>query len=468
MPQSIIQRQQPKYWQGSIRWLTNTEKRKLRRQNIKDAGKWALSSIYNAITDLPSRLARIPAAWVDQIAWTDIQWAIEDLQSAPSQALKNSASNTKAFDKWSEAANALVWMAALLWAWRMWWTSNTVKNTKIPENVSKWFTRTELWDWYNGIKVEDMPAYAQKRIANMYNEAHPTWPKKANFAWVTREWELPNNGTYASYIPDKWQELADINKASKELWIDKDALRYEQDYLNNTKWWNWSIKETADYLKNTSRARAKAIKKRNMPAKERTARESWVTDFKASKVKPWTEILKWNDYPAFAQKRYNDWMESINWRPTKSEPEWLYYMWTKESAPNKWLKLTQENVKNNNILKQAWYSDEEIFSLTPSERAEIVNKIEAEYIETWPHADAVERWLYEFSDAENAAANTSRARAVKTKAKNMSAAERAKRVAAEEWASDSKWEIDAARAVNDAKNMSLEDMFKLWKSQQNW
>ena len=318
MPQNIIERQQPKYWQGSIKWLTNTEKRRLRRQNIKDAGKWALSSIYNAVTDLPSRVARIPAAWVDQIAWTDIQWTIEDLQSAPSQALKDSASNTKAFDKWSEAANALVWMAALLWAWRMWWTSNTVK-------------------------------------------------------------------------------------------------------------------------------------------------------FNTSKVKPWTEILKWKDYPAFAQKRYNDWMESINWKPAKSEPEWLYYMWTKESAPDTWLKLTQENVKNNNILKQAWYSDEEIFSLTPSERAKIVDDIETEYIETWPHADAAERWLYEEwwreqAKLEKEAANTSRARAKATKKRNMSAKERAARERAE----DSANELAADRLRNEAWNMSLEDMYKYWKSQQNW
>lgn len=278
MAQDIISRQQPKYWQGSIRWLTNTEKRKLRRQNAKDAGKWGLASIYNALTDLPNRIAKVPVAAVDQIAWTDIQWAMDKAQSAPIQALKDSASNTKAFDKWSEAADALVWIAALLWAWKVWW-SNTVKNTNIPKyvemtnnpkGVSKGFTTTEIWNWYKGFNVKDMPAYAQKRVANMYNEAHPTWPKKANFAWVTREWEVPNNSTFARYIPDKWQELADINKTSRESWISKDTLRYAQDYLNNTKWWAWSIKEVADYLKNTSKARAEKLKNSNRSRAERT------------------------------------------------------------------------------------------------------------------------------------------------------------------------------------------------------
>lgn len=49
--------------------------------------------------------------------------------------------------------------------------------------------------------------------------------------------------------------------------------------------------------------------------------------------------------------------------------------------------------------------------------------------------------------------NTSKARAEKLKSTNL------------RW---TELEQDAAAALNDAKNMSLEDMFKLWKSQQNW
>ena len=290
MPQSIIERQQPKYWQGSIRWLTNTEKRKLRRQNTKDAGKWALSSIYNAITDLPSRLARVPAAWVDQIAWTDIQWTIEDLQSAPSKALRNSASNSKMFDKWQEYTDDALMAAALLWAWRIWWTSNTVKSswakqpltneimnleridealkktnipkyvemTNNPKNVSKWFTKTQVWVWKDWLKVEDMPAYVQKRISNLYNEAHYNYkePRKSSrmsdFAWVTKEWEIPNNWSYARYIPDEWLKMAEEKRANN-LWNAREMWK--------------------NALRRTSRARANATKKRNMSARERAARE---------------------------------------------------------------------------------------------------------------------------------------------------------------------------------------------------
>ena len=297
LAQKFYERTQPIAWQGAISWLSSSQKRKLRWSNVKDAVKWAASSLYGAAEFIPWTLAKIGAAWVDQLAWTYYQSKIDDSLNYIPAKLRKSSNNTKAFDKWQEYANDALMATALLTAW------------------------------------------------------------SSSAAWA--------------------------------------------------KWNNVSPK------------------------------------FTKSKINPWTDILKWEDYPAFAQKRYNDWRQSVTWKPAKSEPEWLYYMWTKESAPNKWLKLTQENITNNNILKKAWYSDEEIFAMKPSERAEIVNRIEAEYIETWPHADAVERWLYEFSDAENAAANTSRARAAKTKAKNMSAAERAKRVAAEEWASDSKWEIDA-------------------------
>ena len=300
MPQSIIERQQPKYWQGSIRWLTNTEKRKLRRQNTKDAGKWALSSIYNAITDLPSRLARVPAAWVDQIAWTDIQWAIEDLQSAPSQALKDSASNTKAFDKWSKVADAGIMAAALLWAWGMWWPK--VKTTSRP-NPNSILDNVVKNAWYKQTAIENtnIPKYVE-----MTNNSKPTiWGAKKI---KTSLWDI-----------------------AKELWF-KDL---SQAKASAKQWWFNNVKEM-----------------------------------------------------------FNDIIES-----------------------------------NREAM--------------------------SEYEATWPKADAVERWIYEFTDAERSAANTSVARANKLKSKNRSAAERTLLKKAER---------DANQARADAANQTLEEMYNQRKA----
>ena len=56
----------------------------------------------------------------------------------------------------------------------------------------------------------------------------------------------------------------------------------------------------------------------------------------------------------------------------------------------------------------------------------------------------------------------------------MSASERARRSAADERARDTAAEqyaaldMDADMARNDAKNMTLEEMYELWKAIQNW
>ena len=383
--QQLYERTQPIAWQGAISWLSSSQKRKLRWSNAKDAAKWALSSIYGAAAFIPETLARIGTAWVDQIAGTDTQSKLDDIASYVPNKLRNSSSNTKAFDKWQEYTNDALMATALLTAWSTWPKSPTaVKRSVAQKNLNQ--------------LMKNPSAYSSEEAANI----------------IRARYSLPNTAT-ENALQSIWK------------WLDNVAQRI----------WNTKLFKAID------KAQAK-----------KAARELWVTDFNTSKVRPWTDILKWNDYPAFAQKRYSDWMESINWRPAKSEPEWLYYMWTKKSAPDTWLELTQENVKNNNILKQAWYSDEEIFSLTPSERAKIVNNIEAEYLETWPRADAIERWLYEFQDAEKAAANTSRARANKLKSKNRSAAERTLL---------KKTERDAAKARADAENKSLEEMYNDWK-----
>jgi len=283
MPQSIIERQQPKYWQGSIRWLTNTEKRKLRRQNTKDAGKWALSSIYNAITDLPSRLARVPAAWVDQIAWTDIQWAIEDLQSAPSQALRDSASNTKAFDKWSKVADAGIMAAALLWAWRMWWQTNRPildKYQQMKKNQLNTYARaqdldTSLWDPY-WPRWNTIPAYQQKLYSEhqgvmnwkiMDDFIQPQVRRTSTTKWYYDLWWDTDvthmNDMYRTRTPQEIQKMkSDIaESAAQDLWLEwPQTYESVKNYINNY----------LDKPNNTSKARAEKLKNSNRSRAERT------------------------------------------------------------------------------------------------------------------------------------------------------------------------------------------------------
>ena len=76
---------------------------------------------------------------------------------------------------------------------------------------------------------------------------------------------------------------------------------------------------------------------------------------------------------------------------------------------------------------------------------------------------AKELWV-DLDTLTKPAKNTSIARANATKQRNMSAQERAARERAE----DSANELEAYRLRNEAWNTSLDDMYKYWKSQQNW
>lgn len=296
----IISSKTPKYWQGSIRGLTPWEKRSLRRRNAKSAGLWALNTIYNWVTDLPTRLAKIPAAAIDQIAWTDIQWTMDNIQSAPSQALRDSASNTKAFDTWEKIWEWLMWMAALLWAWKIWWSN--VKTTSRP-NPNSILDNAVKNAWYKQAAIENtsIPKYVE-----MTNNPKPT-------AWGAKKIRT---------------SLWDI---AKELWF-----------------------------KDLSQAKASA--------------------------------------------------------------------------------------------KQWWFNNvKEMFNEIIESNREAMSEYEA----TWPKTDAVERWLYEFADAERAAANTSIARANKLKSKNRNAAERTLLKKAER---------DANQARADAANQTLEEMYNQRKA----
>lgn len=304
MAQDLLNRikwwKEPLYWQGSIRGLTPWEKRSLRRRNAKSAGLWALNTIYNWVTDLPTRLAKIPAAAIDQIAWTDIQWTMNNIQSAPSQALRDSASNTKAFDTWEKVWEWLMWIAALLWAWRMWWSNVRTTSKPNPNSILDNAVRNA---WYKQAAIENtsIPKYVE-----MTNNPKPT-------AWGVKKIKTT---------------LWDI---AKELWF-KDL---SQAKASAKQWWFNNVKEM-----------------------------------------------------------FNDIIES-----------------------------------NREAM--------------------------SEYEETWPKADAIERWLYEFADAERSVANTSRARANKLRNSNRSRAERTLL---------KKTERDAEQAVNDVNNLSLEKMYNQWKA----
>ena len=297
--EKIISSKQPKYWQGSIRWLTSSEKRQLRWQNTKDFGKWALGSLYNATAGTAWLLSKIPAAWIDQIAWTDIQGWIDNLVNKPYQALKNSASNSKAFESWENATDAALTAGMLLWAW-MWWPK--VKATSRP-NPNSILDNAVKNAWYKQAAIENtsIPKYVE-----MTNNSKPTvWGAKKI---KTSLWDI-----------------------AKELWF-KDL---SQAKASAKQWWFNNVKEM-----------------------------------------------------------FNDIIES-----------------------------------NREAM--------------------------SEYEATWPKADAIERWIYEFTDAERSAANTSVARANKLKSKNRNAAERTLLKKAER---------DANQARADAANQTLEEMYNQRKA----
>ena len=386
--------------------------------------------------------------------WTKAMDALEESWLLPRWLERRNQWATKAhvawvakwaYDLWAQWLRDM-WALGTYWVAKIWWDDDATAWAKVNQ-------------YYQDTNFVDKPDEALIRYA--YDNATPE-VAAANLSRWEREWMwMATVGALRSPVKSTAStERATAQARLNQLMKNPSAYSTEEAMniirarhslpLSNTEkalqsLWKW-IDNVAQKIWNT-----KLFKAYDKAQARKAARELWITDFNTSKVKPWTDILRWEDYPAFAQKRYNDWMQSVNWRPARNEPEWLYYMWTRESAPDKWLKLTQENTRNNNILKQAWYSDEEIFSLTPSERSKIVNDIEAEYIETWPHADAVERWLYEFQDAEKAAANTSRARANKLKSKNRSKAER------------TLLKKTARDAKRDVENQTLNEMYDEWK-----
>lgn len=354
--QQLYGRTQPIAWQGAISWLSSSQKRKLRWSNAKDAAKWALSSIYGAAAFIPETLARIGTAWVDQIAGTDTQSKLDDIASYVPNKLRNSSSNTKAFDKWQEYTNDALMATALLTAWASWPKSPTaVKRSVAQKNLNQ--------------LMKNPSAYSAEEAANIIRARH----------------SLPNTAT-ENALQTIWK------------WLDNVAQRI----------WNTKLFKAID------KAQAK-----------KAARELWVVDFNTSKVRPWTDILKWNDYPAFAQKRYadrhnthpnNNWytMSDYVWVTEKwkipNDLDWYYYMWWNKSAPDIWKEMTQENIK------------------------------------------AIE------TPQKPSTFNTSRARAEKLKNSNRSKAERTLL---------KKTKRDAAKAEEDIRNKTLEEMYDEWKRRED-
>ena len=416
------------------------------KQRIVDKAKsawtfslWVWKWLYDTVAQWTRDLWALWVYWISKVLWWDddvtawqkVNWWYDDTSFVdyPDKGAKILANAIWWKDpEWNMRNWEIVWNVGALLLPFLW--------AKNPTSVTKatWVERA----------VKDLVANPSKYTAAERNAILNSLMNSKE-TLTQKIWRL-TEPTLDKVMPKIWDTA---NKVLPKIW---DTFSDFAQALWRTKLWK--------YLQN--KEVEKAAKILGVDLKEPA--------FTRTKINPWTDILKWEDYPAFAQKRYNEWMESILWKPANAEPEWLYYMWTKESAPDKWLKLTQENIKNNNILKQAWYSDEEIFALTPSERARVANEIMADE-ESFAVESLINDDVYPIRTKDvQERLNTSRARANATKKRNMSASERAKRSDAEEWSEDSKKELEefAEQMRKDAQNLSLDDMYNIWKAIQNW
>lgn len=369
LAQETYARTQPLYWQWSIREQTPAEKRKARWTRAWDAAKWALSSLYGAATFIPETLWRIGTAWVDQIAGTDYQSKLDDVANYVPTKLRNSASNSKVFDKWQEYTDDALMAAALLTAWATWPKSPRARLQDLNRNPLK---------------------YSWTEATNIVRNAID-----AGVDWI-KSWKV-------KLTPEQVASKVSLNKIWEMKWLD--ASNY--DWMSDT--WNRPAYQQKLFSQYNN-----AKNGGNM---------STFRDIPLSEVKK-----LWYEYGYYDSPILSEWDYQPLWRPlTKSEIAEM------KNYSKEW----------NDILKS------------------YENYISAEDAEMLANDNAI---LEEIAKSKWSKSNTSRARAKATKKRNMSAKERAARERAE----DSANELAADRLRNEAWNMSLEDMYRYWKSQQNW
>lgn len=392
LAKQFYQRQQPLYWQWSIRGMTPAEKRKSRWQHAWDAAKWALSSIYWAAAFIPEVIWQIGAAWIDQLAWTNTQDKVDNFFWYIPNKLRDSAGSTYHFDKWQEYTDDALMAAALLTAWASWPKSPRAKLQDLAKNPWK-YDPVQAWDIV----------------------------RASNAAWV--DWVKV------------WKVKLTPNQVSSKFRQNWDAM---DDALSVQNGRPYTTLETAPAYQQKLWSEYNAAKNGNIMDTYRDIPSHEFRTYSSESAIPWY----WKDA----------WYWKYNPRTTEIN--------------NLYTKLSPEEIEN---MKQYLAKDISDYLW-----------LESEYESLWDVSyDTAKKLLKDYNEyrANIEKNNTSRARADALKKRNMSASERLKRAkksSADERAKDSANEqyaaldADADMARNDVKNMTLEEMYELWKAIQNW
>lgn len=395
---------QPLYWQWSIRWETPAEKRKARWTRAWDAAKWALSSIYGAATFIPETLWRIGTAWVDQIAGTDTQSKLDEIAGYVPNKLRNSASNSKMFDKWQEYTDDALMAAALLTAWATWPKSPKARLQDLSKNPLKYSSSEatnivrnaiDAWvDWVKSWKVKLTPEQVASK-ASLNRIWEMKWLEASNYDWISDTWNRP-----------AYQQKLFSEYTNSKNWTNMETFRDIPSWEIKKLWWEYWYYESPIL---------------------------WKWEYHPL-WKPLTpeEIANMKQYLA---KDISDYL----WLESEYESLWdIPYETAKKLLKD--YKEYRANIEKNNASK-AKAADEEAFAIE-SLIQDDVYPIRVK--------DVQERL------------NTSRARANATKKRNMSARERAARERAEDSANELRaaWRWRWARKVQTTlDDIAFEDWF---------
>ena len=374
-------------------------------------------------------------AWVTQpLYW---QWTIRGM--TPAEKRKS---------RWQHAWDAAKWaLSSIYWAAAF-----------IPEVI-----------WQIGAAWIDQLAWTN------------TQDKVDNFFWY-----IPNklrDSAGSTYHFDKWQEYTDDALMVASLltawatWPKAPKTRL-QNLAKNP--WKYDPIQAWQIIKAAENAWVDSVKVWKVKLTPKQVNSKFRLNWDADEAALTNDIYSKFDFdwaPAYQQKLYSQYNNAANGKNmstfedipsqrfnTYNSQDTFWWYWY--DRPKRQLPETELNNLYRPLTK------EQI-----AEMRQYLREAEWEWNRNPMYEDAVERWLYEFADAERAAANTSRARADAIKNRNMSASERlkrAKRSPADERAKDSANEqyaaldADADMARNDVKNMTLEEMYELWKAINWW
>lgn len=458
-------RTQPLYWQWTIRSLTPAEKRRLRWNNAKDAGKWVVSSLYGAASFIPEMAARIGAAWIDQFAWTDTQDKVDNFFWYVPNKLRDSSNSTYHFDKWQEYTDDALIAASLLTAWMSWPAAanplraksnlrSLAKNPAKYDPIQAWqIVRAAETAWVDSVKVWNVKLTPRQvnskfRLNWDADEAALTNKFYSSYDWAPAyqqklysQYNNAANGKNMSTfqdIPSQRFNTYNSQDAFRWYWYDRPKRQLPETELNNlyTPLTEERMAEMRKYLDDYDRI----VNGRYISADEAEMLASDQAAFDDMASKAW--FKNFSDAEKFFEKTY----------------AWEYF-----NSP-------EQMVDYINTTRRPYVNKaEELYWRRYADDPEIMK------FSNWSLPDAANKFFWRSNNQSKLPTkNTSRARANNLKKRNMSASERARRAAADERAKDSANEqyaaldMDADMARNDVKNMTLEEMYELWKAIQNW